>query len=162
MNRSRAIHKKLLGLWPQRPTPNNGPNRDHPPPGASCMDLLYISSYFLAYNQLLNHVYTWFIKSPYRWKEHHNVMIWMSSCFGYCFCLFIIFIFCLILFIVIIFNSQILSVIMQSCSSVTSLCFCVIWAQGRPCLVTLRLFLDSWHFLNASFVSRFLGFPLFF
>ena len=30
------------------------------------------------------------------------------SCFGNCFCLFIIFIICLILFIVIIFNSQIL------------------------------------------------------
>ena len=93
------------------------------------------------------------------------VMIWISlSCFDYYFCLFIVFVTCLILFIVIIFHSQILSVIMHSCSPVTSLCFCVIWAQARPslCLVTLRSFPDSWHFLNASFVARFLGFPLLF
>ena len=30
------------------------------------------------------------------------------------------------------------------------------------CLVTLRSISNSWHFLNASFISCFLGFPLFF
>ena len=72
-----------------------------------------------------------------------SVMIWISpSCFGYCFCLFIIFIICLILFIVVIFHSQILvifhsqilSVIMHLCSPVMSLCFCAFWDRARPSL----------------------------
>ena len=53
-------------------------------------------------------------------------------------------------------------IIMHSCSPVTSLCFCQIWARARPslCLITLWSFPDSWYFPNASFASRFLEFPL--
>ena len=48
------------------------------------------------------------------------------------------------------------------CTCVPKSRLCAIWTRACPslCLVTLRSFPDSWHFLNSSFVARFLGFSL--